>query len=75
MIEYRDWAVQQYGLNLIVKINEDARAGRGDIRERGPIGYETTDPGDRHARTEDRRAPAGDGGAQMGRADHRHPPR
>jgi 3'-phosphoadenosine 5'-phosphosulfate sulfotransferase (PAPS reductase)/FAD synthetase len=26
MIEYRDWAVKHYGLNLIVKINEDARA-------------------------------------------------
>ena len=30
MLEYRDWAVKYHGLNLIVKINEDARAGRGD---------------------------------------------
>ena len=44
MLEYRDWAVQHHGLNLIVKINEDARAGRGAYKERGPIGYDTTDP-------------------------------
>ncbi len=44
MLEYREWAVQEYGLNLIVKINEDARAGRGSYAERGPIGYDTTDP-------------------------------
>jgi sulfate adenylyltransferase subunit 2 len=44
MLEYRDWAVDYHKLNLIVKINEDARAGRGDYAERGPIGYETTDP-------------------------------
>ena len=44
MLEYRDWAVKYYGLNLIVKINEDARAGRGDYSERGAIGYDTSDP-------------------------------
>ncbi len=36
MLEFRDWAVNQYSLNLIVKINEEARA-RG-------VGYETHDP-------------------------------
>src|SRR5258708_39432836 len=36
MLEFRDWATKHYGLNLIVKINEEARA-RG-------IGYETHDP-------------------------------
>lgn len=36
MIEFRDWATRHYGLNLIVKINTEARA-RG-------IGYETHDP-------------------------------
>jgi len=41
MIEYRDWAVDYHKLNLIVKINEDARAGSGDYTERGPIGYDT----------------------------------
>ena len=44
MIAYRDWAVKHHELNLIVKINEDARAGRGAYAERGPIGYDTTDP-------------------------------
>ncbi|RYD82655.1 MAG: hypothetical protein EOP84_09075, partial [Verrucomicrobiaceae bacterium] len=44
MIEYREWAVKYHNLDLIVKINEEARAGRGDYAERGPIGYETTDP-------------------------------
>ena len=43
MLEYRDWAVKYHGLNLIVKINEDARAGRGAYEGR-PIGYETADP-------------------------------
>lgn len=36
MLEYRDWAVKHYDLNLIIKINEEART-RG-------IGYETHDP-------------------------------
>ena len=36
MLEFRDWAVRHYNLNLIVKINEEAR-GQG-------IGYETHDP-------------------------------
>ena len=44
MIAYRDWAVEYHSLNLIVKINEDARAGRGAYAERGSIGYDTTDP-------------------------------
>ncbi len=44
MLAYRDWAVKYHGLNLIVKINEDARAGRGDYAQRGAIGYDTTDP-------------------------------
>lgn len=44
MIDYRNWAVEYHGINLIVKINEDARAGRGPYAEKGPIGYETTDP-------------------------------
>jgi sulfate adenylyltransferase subunit 2 len=42
MLEYRDWAVKHYGLDLIVKINEDARAGRGAYTS--PVGYETHDP-------------------------------
>ncbi len=42
MLEFRDWAKAEYGLNLIVKINEDARAGRGDYSS--PVGYETHDP-------------------------------
>ena len=36
MLEFREWATKHYKLNLIVKINEEARA-RG-------IGYETHDP-------------------------------
>lgn len=36
MLEFRTWATNHYGLNLIVKINEEARA-RG-------VGYETHDP-------------------------------
>ncbi len=36
MLEYRDWATKHYDLNLIVKVNEEARA-RG-------VGYETHDP-------------------------------
>jgi len=36
MLEFREWATAHYKLNLIVKINEEARA-RG-------VGYETHDP-------------------------------
>lgn len=36
MLEFRTWAVRQYGIELIVKINTEAR-GRG-------VGYETCDP-------------------------------
>ena len=36
MLEFRDWATRHYKLNLIIKINEEARA-RG-------VGYETHDP-------------------------------
>lgn len=36
MLEFRSWAQQHYGFELIVHVNEEARA-RG-------IGYETTDP-------------------------------
>ena len=36
MLEFRDWATKEYNLNLVVKINEEARA-RG-------VGYETHDP-------------------------------
>ena len=36
MLEFREWATTHYKLNLIVKINEEARA-RG-------VGYETHDP-------------------------------
>ncbi len=36
MLEFRAWAVEHYGLNLITWVNQEARA-RG-------IGYETTDP-------------------------------
>jgi sulfate adenylyltransferase subunit 2 len=36
MLEFRDWATKHYNLNLIVKINEEARACG--------VGYETHDP-------------------------------
>jgi len=42
MLEFRDWALQEYDLDLIVKINEDARAGRGAYT--ASVGYETHDP-------------------------------
>jgi sulfate adenylyltransferase subunit 2 len=42
MLEFRDWARRHYDLDLIVKVNEDARAGRGAYTE--PVGYETHDP-------------------------------
>ncbi|MEI6278650.1 MAG: sulfate adenylyltransferase subunit CysD [Verrucomicrobiae bacterium] len=42
MLEFREWAVKHYELDLIVKINEDARAGRGAYT--APVGYETHDP-------------------------------
>ncbi len=42
MLEFRDWALKHYELDLIVKINEDARAGRGAYSE--SVGYETHDP-------------------------------
>lgn len=42
MLEFRDWARRQYDLDLIVKINDDARAGRGAYST--SIGYETHDP-------------------------------
>jgi len=42
MLEFRDWALKHYELDLIVKINEDARAGRGAYES--PVGYETHDP-------------------------------
>lgn len=42
MLEFRSWAVEKYKLDLIVKINEDARAGRGSYTT--SIGYETHDP-------------------------------
>jgi len=42
MLEFRDWALKHYELDLIVKINEDARAGRGAYSD--SVGYETHDP-------------------------------
>ncbi len=42
MLEFREWALKEYDLDLIVKINEDARAGRGTYD--APVGYETHDP-------------------------------
>lgn len=42
MLEFREWARSFFGLNLIVKINEEARYGRGSYSE--SIGYETHDP-------------------------------
>jgi len=42
MLEFRDWARRQYDLDLIVKINDDARAGRGAYST--SVGYETHDP-------------------------------
>lgn len=42
MLEFRDWATEEYDLDLIIKINEDARAGRGAYS--APVGYETHDP-------------------------------
>ena len=42
MLEFREWARNHYDLDLIVKINEDARAGRGAYTT--SVGYETHDP-------------------------------
>ena len=42
MLEFREWAVEKYKLDLIVKINEEARAGTGSYTT--SIGYETHDP-------------------------------
>jgi len=42
MLEFRDWALKHYELDLIVKTNEDARAGRGAYSD--SVGYETHDP-------------------------------
>jgi len=42
MLEFRDWALEHYQLDLIVKINEDARAGTGTYT--ASVGYETHDP-------------------------------
>jgi sulfate adenylyltransferase subunit 2 len=42
MLKFREWAVKKYNLDLIVKINEDARARRGTYTS--SIGYETHDP-------------------------------
>src|SRR5207302_7664098 len=42
MLEFRDWAKNHHNLKLIVKINEEARYGRGAYKE--SIGYETHDP-------------------------------
>lgn len=42
MLEFREWAVEKYKLDLIVKINEDARAGTGTYT--ASVGYETHDP-------------------------------
>ncbi len=42
MLEFRDWALKEYDLDLIVKINEDARSGRGAYT--ASVGYETHDP-------------------------------
>src|ERR1700730_2270373 len=36
MLEFREWAIKEYGIKVVVKINTEARA-RG-------IGYETHDP-------------------------------
>ena len=53
MLEFREWATAHYKLNLIVKINEEAR-GRG-------VGYETHDPVTVTHGVENGRASAGDG--------------
>ena len=42
MLDFREWATKEYDLDLIVKINEDARAGRGTYPT--AVGYETHDP-------------------------------
>jgi sulfate adenylyltransferase subunit 2 len=42
MLKFREWAMRYYELDLIVKINEDARAGRGTYS--ASVGYETHDP-------------------------------
>lgn len=42
MLEFRGWAEKEYDLELIVKINEEARSGTGSYTE--VIGYETHDP-------------------------------
>lgn len=42
MLEFRTWAKEHYGFELIVKTNEEARYGRGAYTS--SIGYETHDP-------------------------------
>ncbi len=42
MLEFRTWAQDFYQFELLVKINEEARKGRGSYLE--PIGYESHDP-------------------------------
>jgi sulfate adenylyltransferase subunit 2 len=42
MLEFRTWAQCYYGFELIIKINEEARAGSGTYAT--SIGYETHDP-------------------------------
>ena len=64
MLEFREWATKHHNLNLIVKINTEARA-RG-------IGLRDARSGDSDARTEDGRAATSARRIQMGRAHHRH---
>ncbi|MFZ4116230.1 MAG: sulfate adenylyltransferase subunit CysD [Chthoniobacterales bacterium] len=42
MLEFRTWAQQHYGFELIIKVNEEARSGSGAYTS--SIGYETHDP-------------------------------
>ena len=67
MLEFREWATKHYKLNLIVKINDGGARARRRLRDARSR--------DGDARVENGRAAAGDGGTQMGRTDHRHPPR
>ena len=65
MLEFREWAVAQYGIKLIVKINHEAR-------DRG-IGYETHDPVTVTHELKTVALKQADRRAWLGCVDHRHP--
>ena len=64
----RTWATKEYDLNLIVKINEEARFGRG-------VGYETHDPVTVTHELKTVALQQALARVQVGRLDYRYPPR